>query len=133
MDVLDNYPDEKELRALSFVPTGHGWATGVSGLTLKTHYPVGIDQMQDTRCKVQVFPNPCTNIAHLHLTLHSSPFTCVDLFSINGRKIRELVNREFMLGAHEIEIDVSDLPDGVYFVRLQTAGGTAVRKMIVSH
>ena len=52
---------------------------------------------------------------------------------ISGHKICELVSQEVLPGEHEIELDVSNLPDGVYFVRMQTAGSTAVQKLVVAH
>ena len=47
--------------------------------------------------------------------------------------IKRLTEEEKMRDEYEIEIDVSDQPDGVYFVWLQTADSTAVRKLIVAH
>jgi hypothetical protein len=36
-------------------------------------------------------------------------------------------------GEHEIVINVSDLPEGVYLIRMQTGNESTVMKMVVVH
>ncbi|MEA3479181.1 MAG: T9SS type A sorting domain-containing protein [Bacteroidota bacterium] len=80
---------------------------------------------------LQVFPNPCTGTACLRVTRHSSHVTSIDLYSISGLRIRELLNEVKMPGEYELEIDVSDLAPGIYIVRLQAGEQTGIRKLIV--
>ena len=55
--------------------------------------------------------------------------TC-DLFEISGVKVKTLLNEKKMPGTYEMEIDLSDLPGGVYFCVLKTSEGIQTRKMI---
>ena len=57
----------------------------------------------------------------------------VDLYSISGVKVKELKDGWISSGEHEFGIDVSDLPDGCYFVKLQTKNSVTFRKLIISH
>jgi len=82
---------------------------------------------------VMIVPNPCANTARLRLTTHDSQFTAIDIYSISGNKIRDLINQEIPAGEHEIEIDVSDLPVGVYIVRMQSGMEFAIAKLLVVH
>jgi len=116
--------------------------------------PVGVEQPQVTSHKLQVgvFPNPATNVVHLRYLIHDpsasigrqrladgtalgtgSRYLISDLYSIDGRKIRELIKQEMPAGEHEIEIDVSDLPEGVYFIRVRAGNESAVAKLVVVH
>ena len=95
--------------------------------------PAGEEEKQiGSEIDLEVYPNPCTDAVRLQFTIHDSRLTSIDLYSIEGRKIRKLANEVHRAGELEIEFDVSDLPDGIYFVRVQAADVTAVRKLVVS-
>ncbi|MEA3478003.1 MAG: T9SS type A sorting domain-containing protein [Bacteroidota bacterium] len=78
--------------------------------------------------EVTVYPNPCSNTTRLLVTRHASRVTSIDLYDISGRKIRRLSDEEKLPGRYEIEIDVRDLPAGVYFIRIQSGGQVTTRK-----
>ncbi|MEA3478402.1 MAG: T9SS type A sorting domain-containing protein, partial [Bacteroidota bacterium] len=80
---------------------------------------------------VEIYPNPCSSVARLRLTNNDQRYLISDLYSISGKRIRELVNEVMPAGAHEVEIDVGDLPAGVYFIRFQTGQQVATKKLIV--
>ncbi len=95
-----------------------------------------------------LYPNPCSSVARLRYLIHDpstefilskaevlgtgSRYLICDLYSISGRKIRIIMEEEKLPGEHEIEVDVSDLPAGVYFVRLQAGGQIVTKKLIVT-
>ena len=54
--------------------------------------------------------------------------TILDLF---GRELRTIIDEMNSQGEYTLRLDVSDLPAGVYLVRLQTGGESVVRKLIV--
>ncbi|MEA3478758.1 MAG: T9SS type A sorting domain-containing protein, partial [Bacteroidota bacterium] len=94
-------------------------------------FPEGIDNPSGSGLDISVYPNPCADAVRLRLTNNEQRLTISDLYLISGRKVRELVNGEMMPGTYELEIDVSDLPEGVYFIRLQAGNEVAVRKLLV--
>jgi len=81
----------------------------------------------------RVFPNPVSYIVHLRYLIHDIRYLICDLYSISGKKIRELINQELPSGEHEIEIDVSDLPNGLYMIRLQSGNHVEYKKLLVVH
>ena len=54
----------------------------------------------------------------------------VDLYSSSGRKIKRIFSEEKMQGENEMEIDMTNLPSGVYYMRIQV-GKNATSKKIV--
>ena len=78
-----------------------------------------------------IHPNPCSESAYLHVTRHASRITSIDLYSISGMKIKQLLEEEIIPGEHEIEIDVSYLPAGIYFIRTQLGSSTIINKLVV--
>jgi hypothetical protein len=80
---------------------------------------------------VSIFPNPCSGSMSLRYLIRDSGYLISDLYSIDGRKICELVHQEVGPGEYETEIDVSGLPAGVYVLKVMAGNEIAVRKLVV--
>lgn len=76
---------------------------------------------------LKLFPNPTQDEFVLNYT-GLEPLTAANLFDVQGRKIMELELENIINGQ---SINVSQLPTGLYFVRLQTAQALAVKRLIV--
>jgi hypothetical protein len=77
---------------------------------------------ENTAAEIRVFPNPASGRVNIKTVLN---FNC-SLTDLQGRTVRQEVNNESM--------DVSDLPSGVYILRIVPDQGTPViRKLVVSH
>ena len=79
-----------------------------------------------------IYPNPSAGATHLRYMIHDIGYLRSDLYTISGEKIRELINRCVSPGAYEMEIDVSDLPAGIYLLKLQLGSYVVVRKLVVT-
>ena len=64
---------------------------------------------------VQVFPNPATNIIYV---LNGTPGATVEIYNLNG----VLITTETM--DNQFAIQISNLPQGIYFLNLPSAGNT---------
>ncbi|MEE4260378.1 MAG: T9SS type A sorting domain-containing protein, partial [Bacteroidales bacterium] len=64
------------------------------------------------------------------LNIESTKFrlATIEIFDLNGRKLLE---KHFSKSTKEIEIDVSHLPSGVYFCRLNTENKSVTKKLII--
>ena len=58
-----------------------------------------------------------------HVTLY--------VYDIHGQEIRTLVDEEQVAGEYSVRFDAADLPDGIYFVRLQAGSRVETVKMIL--
>jgi len=83
------------------------------------------------RDQINIFPNPCSGTVFLRLTNNDYRLTISDLYTISGKKIRELVHEVVPAGVHEIEIHVSELPAGIYFIKVQSENNYSIRKLII--
>jgi hypothetical protein len=92
---------------------------------------------------IEIFPNPCSDVLKIRyrmpdtryqmpFTRHASRVTCIDLYAIDGRMIRELIHREVKPGDYEMEIDVSHLPAGIYFIKTQVGDYLSVNKLVIN-
>jgi hypothetical protein len=80
---------------------------------------------------LQLFPNPVSDRATLEFVLGSTQNAKVKVFDMNGRLIRTF-DLGLLAGEQKIELDLSDLSNGVYIMNLQTAEKSISRKFIVN-
>ncbi len=80
----------------------------------------------------QNYPNPANPTTTISYTLPQKTTVRVELFSINGERIVELLNEEKERGIYRIEIDLKNYSSGLYFYRITTNSGyTATKKLIL--
>ena len=116
------------------------WMDNSSGIYQIWTVPVeftSLDGIGSTSSEVPLFelrqnePNPCSGTTCLRYQISDTRYLISDLFDISGRKICELLNEKKMPGEYNLEIDVSDLPDGIYIVKMRAGNEIALVKVLV--
>lgn len=80
----------------------------------------------------QNYPNPFNPVTSIQFDLRQQSSVTMKVFDLTGREAASILNGEnFQSGTHVVEFDGTGLASGVYFYRLQAAGQTATRKMIM--
>ncbi len=104
-------------------------------VSVEAYAPTGVaDAGADTD---QVFsfrfaPNPATGVARVHLSTAVSGLVTLELFNVSGRAVGTVLTEHVDAGPRVIEVDVSDLPVGVYFARAQGPEGSCrTSRMVV--
>jgi hypothetical protein len=77
-----------------------------------------------TEDEVIAYPIPMEDV--LNLQVNSTEYETVIITDLSGK----LVKRKIILTNDEIQIDVSDLKKGVYFLNIQGAGKSVTKKLI---
>ena len=82
---------------------------------------------------IQNFPNPFNPATRFIFTLPLPARTTLEIFDVNGRRVRVVGFGEFDLpaGTHSVAFDGSDLTSGVYFAKLQAGDCAAVKKIVL--
>jgi hypothetical protein len=81
-----------------------------------------------------VYPNPADDEVVVSVSSQQSAVGSqvkISIFDWIGREIRTYENEMTPTGECTVRLEVSDLPAGVYLVRLQAGGQSAVRKLIM--
>ena len=76
-------------------------------------------------------PNPVLETAVFRFSLPAESVATLVLLDVTGRKIRTLLEGRRAGGPHELRWSRGSLPSGVYFLRLQAAGATETRKLVL--
>jgi photosystem II stability/assembly factor-like uncharacterized protein len=80
---------------------------------------------------VQNSPNPFTQSTNISFTLNEPSFITLKLFNPLGSEVAALANGFLDAGEHAITFDRGDLPDGVYFYRLEAGSEALTRSFVV--
>ncbi len=97
---------------------------GTYGRSIYKSY-VGVLGVADRLEKeMTVYPNPATDIVHIHLE-DGSDMT-VEVFDVNGRKVNGASSE-----TQNVSIDVTSLSPGIYYLRAIQGNKSATKKLIV--
>jgi uncharacterized lipoprotein YddW (UPF0748 family) len=79
----------------------------------------------------QNYPNPFNPTTTIEFRIPSSDLVSLKVYDVLGREVATLVDRELAPGSYQIQFDGSNLPSGVYIVRLIAGSYSESRKMLL--
>jgi hypothetical protein len=131
--------------------TGHVMPGGVSGYTLMryvffdeshttdsvcfnvyfSHFPLSVGNILDQYGLSAAYPNPASGSVGFDVDLPSGSTGKIIIRNVVGNVVRELQTGN---SQGKVQVDVSDLADGIYFYSLLVDGKTqATKKLVVRH
>ena len=93
-------------------------------------YVVGIEESLADPSSVLLLPNPTQGLATLLLSKSPKEVIEVEVVGLDGRVLRRY---EMGKGQRELPLDVSELPNAMYFVTLQSGGQKVVKKLLLQN
>lgn len=79
---------------------------------------------------LQVYPNPASEMINLRFQLNEPCIPALTLCSSDGKIIRIGCENTVLTGYQEKQMDISQLPEGLYFLRFEAAGISRVFKIL---
>lgn len=79
-----------------------------------------------------IFPNPAQDMVYLDFTLTEQLPLQVDLYNTLGKKVQTIASESFGAGTHSLNANVSDLPNGMYYINVVSGNQTTTHKFVVS-
>jgi tetratricopeptide (TPR) repeat protein len=77
------------------------------------------------------YPNPFNPTTVIRFSLPTEGHVSLKVYDMLGRDISTLVNQNRTAGNHQVSFDASNLPSGMYLYKLEAAGKSIVRKMML--
>jgi len=92
----------------------------------------GIEEKVETQddLEVQSFPNPVTKNCILEFDLPKPCSVSIQTYNSIGLLVSEAPNNILPGGRQQISVNMKDLPEGIYFVKVRIGNETATRKII---
>jgi len=121
---------------VSLTSTGPGGADSIAKENYITVL-VGIAEVNSDEWTI--YPNPTSGIARVRYMIQDpsttlgtgSRYRMIELFEISGKRIRTVAEGNILPGTHETIIDVNDLEEGIYILRLQLGDEVVNSKLVV--
>jgi hypothetical protein len=80
---------------------------------------------------LSAYPNPFNPITQFKFSITQSGATTLTIYDVLGRIVTTLVSEHRERGSHTIHWDASQLPSGIYFARLESAGRSLIQKVVL--
>lgn len=128
---------------LSLLVNGNSVFAGTNGLGVWSRPLSQVDAIKADNYSPSVFeleqnyPNPFNPSTRINYTLSKDAWVTLDIYSISGVRIEQLVNEEQGAGSYSVNYQIKkNISSGVYFYRLSVIQSdrtnlTAVKKMII--
>lgn len=90
-----------------------------------------IHPLQNAELALEITPNPAHDIVQLTITdhVHTNEAIHVQVLNVQGKPLK----KQFHTDHDALTVDVSDLPSGVYLLKVEVAHFKAIRKIVVAH
>ena len=90
---------------------------------------VGVNQTPDYSVS-KAFPNPFNTFTTISIQTHGAGAVSLNVFRSDGAVVFEKTLPDLSAGLHEIKIDGTNWPAGIYFYQMRTNSGTSSGKLI---
>lgn len=85
---------------------------------------------QDRLISFELFPNPCSGALHLQYSISEIRESRIEVINISGSVLKTIYFENQMPGDHDITIDLSEFPAGMYFIRMQSEDNLSMCKIV---
>jgi len=94
--------------------------------------PLGINTVASQKPQINLYPNPSQNIANINYSMNTSNSVSIDIYNVEGQKVKAVVLGNQSSGSHNYSVNVSGLSNGTYFLNLITGNENTVTKFVIS-
>jgi hypothetical protein len=107
-----------------------GFEFWIDGVTLNNYLGVGLHEPAKYPEQYYCYPNPFSTQADIRLFLPESGTIELCIYNLHGLKLKEILNQQLTAGRHQIPVDTSNIPPGIYLLELKTKKHKQVKRII---
>lgn len=96
-----------------------------STLVVSENLASGIEDLENIANSISIYPNPISDNFFVSNSLNETGCISIQISDISGALVKQVQNAV----AYQ-PIDIADLADGVYFVRIETSAGECIKKIV---
>jgi hypothetical protein len=127
---IQNNPNMSKSQALAYIDTIQNYIAPRAYLALDltswSCTPLGINQVKDAADFVSVFPNPSSGNFTINSSLPAGSISSIEITDVSGRIVKAISSP-----SNSITVDRKTMADGMYYVKVRSASGDAVKKIIL--
>lgn len=103
--------------------------TPASSINFTTGQHVGINELNASITGIS--PNPATDIVSVRFFLSDQNAATLSIIDVNGRTVREW-NHVSSAGVNSVDIDVKDIPSGIYVLQLKSGSQSQNTRLMIA-
>jgi len=81
----------------------------------------------------KAYPNPAVNVLNLDMNFTVGGLTEIDMVDMTGKVVKKIANENYTAGQHSLQLETSDVVNGIYFIRVAINGKTKQYKVSIKH
>jgi hypothetical protein len=94
---------------------------------------LSVNNISKTGINILSYPNPATNFLTLQMNLIRNSNVHIQVFDLNGKFVKDILNENLQSGISEKNIDISSLDNGLYMMKINADGRSEYQKLSISH
>ncbi len=106
---------------------GIWWSDDIAGV--KGTFEENVEDVPNVS-NIEVYPNPMSNDGNIKFTLNETSDVLINVYSLEGRMVRQMNLKNTALGMHNITFSAQDLTAGTYLITFTVNGQREVKKFI---
>jgi hypothetical protein len=93
-------------------------------------YPVGINGIDNGR--LTIYPNPANDVLNINYSLNASEKVHATIYNMNGQVVQQITSGTKATGNHTEQVNIEQLPAGVYYMQVNLNNNITTQKFIVT-
>lgn len=124
-------PSEYIYRVKAFVESANSYYSNEASLAFTSIEYEYFSETPGEYVLKQNYPNPFNPTTQIQFGLPQQSHVKLEVYNINGQKVKELLNAPLNAGSHTITFNAENLASGIYIYRLNTGNQILTNKMIL--
>ena len=100
-------------------------------IRVNTSSPVAIDPAQSLKLSLLTYPNPVKDLSTIVYTVVAQGDVQFRMTNVTGQVVWSKLHSNVAAGEFKFNVDVSELPAGIYFLGMEQNGARSVQKIVV--
>jgi hypothetical protein len=92
---------------------------------------VGLENVSGSIYQTLLYPNPAKNKTTLDISVSSATLSQITVTNILGKEVINISQQQLNTGKNLIDINTSELQNGLYFVNIITEAGISTKKLVI--
>ncbi|MFO7862957.1 MAG: C25 family cysteine peptidase [Salinivirgaceae bacterium] len=93
-------------------------------------YPVGINGINNGG--LTIYPNPANDVLNINYSLNASEKVNATIYNMNGQVVQQITSGAKATGNHTEQVNIGQLPAGIYYVQVNLNNNISTQKFIVT-
>ena len=99
--------------------------------SFQTKVATGIADVENAPFGFQIYPNPSSENTNVNISLKETAFVSAEIFNVNGKKIKTLLNEKRIPGIYKIIWNTEGEKQGIYFCKVKTENSVQTKKIVL--